>query len=443
MTTITRFGRSLTGRLAVTLAILRIWCIWPRLAAGAGIGRRVEVVSRFRWTKATPLAVQHVENVTHRTHTRFKDVPRLSHWGVTPYGWRARVTLRLGDDLDTYTDVTEKLRHGCRAETVRIYPDVPGFARLVVVRRNPFNSPPSWGPAAVGVSTSIRVAVVDDGTPFLLEFRKLPHWLVVGATNSGKSSILTALFAGVAPTNAAIMGIDCKWGVEQWPLRNRLTELAMTPREALVLMDRVLDLVGRRAAECKAAGVKSVWDLPGGDENPSKRPVFLLVDEVAELLLITGDDKDMKDTAKRMSTQLLRLVQLVRAFGVFVILAGQRFGSDLGPTVTAIRAQLAGRIVCRTADGETAKMALNDLAEDAIEAAQLIDPAMPGIAIAAGGPTGWTRIRSLNVSTADVRRIANEYADLTPAWEDLLPNRTPIPLDDIPVEVPIDLPIAA
>ena len=70
---------------------------------------------------------------------------------------------------------------------------------------------------------------------------------------------------------------------------------------------------------------------------------MVLVDEVAELFLIA--DKSEKDQVTRTGTALLRVAQLGRAFGVYLIVCGQRIGSDLGPGVTALRSQLSPRHV--------------------------------------------------------------------------------------------------
>ena len=109
---------------------------------------------------------------------------------------------------------------------------------------------------------------------------------------------------------------------------------------------------------------------------------MVLVDEVAELFLIA--DKTEKEQVTRIGTGLLRLAQLGRAFGVYLIICGQRIGSDLGPGVTALRAQLSGRICHRVNDPETATMTLGDLDPAALDAARAIAANTPGVAIVAG-----------------------------------------------------------
>ncbi len=104
-------------------------------------------------------------------------------------------------------------------------------------------------------------------------------------------------------------------------------------------------------------------------------PVVVLVDELAELYLMA--DKSEKDEIAKTSTALLRVAQLGRAFGIYLFCCGQRIGSDLGPGVTALRAQCSGRICHRVNDPETATMTLGDLDPAALVSARAIPPRHP------------------------------------------------------------------
>lgn len=402
------------GRVRSAGAVARVLWMWPSIAVGAGLGRRTEEQRRG----SRRLAVSSPGGVVVATRPRLSDFPRLSHWQVNPYGWRARLKLRPGDTPDAIALAVPKLRESFRACVVSVRPLRPGWVELVVLRRDPLAEPPPWRPAALS-ATSVRVGVVDDGSPWVVNFRKLPHWLTCGATNAGKSSLTAALFAGLAPhpDGVALLGVDCKHGVEQSGMRPRLTDLAITPAAALAMFERVHRIIRARADAVLDAHVRSVFDLPEG--HPARRPVVVLVDEVAELLLITDDTKDGKEIPKRLGVALLRLVQLGRAFGVFVVISGQRFGSEIGGPVTSIRAQCSGRACMRVTDRESGVMTLGDIAADAVLAAQSIPVDLPGVAVAAGGPFGWQRCRTVLVDALEVERIAVESAALAPTWDEL------------------------
>ncbi|MFC4505529.1 MULTISPECIES: FtsK/SpoIIIE domain-containing protein [Streptomyces] len=107
-----------------------------------------------------------------------------------------------------------------------------------------------------------------------------------------------------------------------------------------------------------------IWGLP---ESERPVPIVLFVDEVAELFLTaTRKDEERRD---EMVTQLIRLAQLGRAAGIYLEVCGQRFGAELGKVATMLRAQLTSRVCHRVNDEASAKMALGDIAPEAVVAA--------------------------------------------------------------------------
>jgi DNA segregation ATPase FtsK/SpoIIIE, S-DNA-T family len=178
------------------------------------------------------------------------------------------------------------------------------------------------------------------------------------------------------------------------------------------LVDEVLD----RMSICRAGGVRSIWDLP---DPVRPAPVVVVVDEIAELFLHA--DRAGKDEAARCVTALVRLAQLGAAAGIHLWVAGQRFGSDLGPGATLLRAQLAGRICHRVTDIETAQMTLAGLGTPAVEAAISIPPDLPGVAVVGDDSGTWYRARSQPVRLHDAVTITHRCAHLTPALTEQVP----------------------
>jgi S-DNA-T family DNA segregation ATPase FtsK/SpoIIIE len=140
----------------------------------------------------------------------------------------------------------------------------------------------------------------------------------------------------------------------------------------------------------------------------------VIVDEIAELYLSDGR-RESKAEAEQCSTLLLRLAQLGAALGMHLVVAGQRVGSDLGPGVTALRAQLGGRICHRVNDPGTAEMTLGDLNKDAVVVAQSITAEEQGVAVCTGPDGGWSRARSHLTTTEEAMATARKHASMTPA----------------------------
>ncbi|WP_079405434.1 FtsK/SpoIIIE domain-containing protein [Streptomyces sp. 3211] len=334
-----------------------------------------------------------------------------------------RVTLRLPAGLEPADVIAacERLRHAWGVHSVHVVQTKPGFVELRmtgydVLRRVKM---PRRRPSGQMV---VPVALREDGTAFVRDYLKVPHALTLGANQSGKSMYLRNLIAGLAPLRVALVGIDCKRGVEQRRYAPRLSALAITPEEASSLLNALVGEMETRFDLLSDYGAADLWALP---EEVRPVPIVLLVDEVAELFLVASrKDEERRD---RMVTQLIRLGQMARAAGLYLEICGQRFGSELGKGATTLRAQLTGRVVHRVNDKQTAEMGLGDIAPDAVVAVTTIPPDKPGVAVAGDSSGGWSRIRTPELSAEEAAVICAQFAHRTPALPALAPHRPVIP----------------
>jgi DNA segregation ATPase FtsK/SpoIIIE, S-DNA-T family len=335
-------------------------------------------------------------------------VPRRGAIRPTPGGFWFVVRMLPGQVSEDFVKAASAMAHDWQVHAVRVTSPKPGFVRVTASASDPLQEPRA--PKRLGSDRVLHVVVgvLETGAQWVIDLRRVPHWLIVGATRSGKSTLINALVAGLAPQPVALVGIDCKGGMELSLFERRLSALATNRAQAVKLLTALVDLTLERMTLCRAARVRNIWGLPDG-ERPV--PVVVIVDEIAELFLVAG--RSEKDEAQAAATALIRLAQLGAALGVFLVVAGQRVGSDLGPGVTALRAQLGGRVCHRVADPGTAEMALGDLNPDALQAAQGIAPEQAGTAVLASAD-GWERARSHLITEDDAERIAAEYAHLTP-----------------------------
>jgi S-DNA-T family DNA segregation ATPase FtsK/SpoIIIE len=343
--------------------------------------------------------------------------PWLGVARATRDGLRVRVRMHPGQTPELYNQVAEALAHAWRVHAVRVVSPRKGEVELRAMHRDPLAveaaEPVAGPPRRVLV---VVVGRLEAGAPWLLDLREVPHWLIIGATQSGKSTLLAALVSGLAPQPVALVGIDCKGGLALSPFEARLSALATDRAEAVELLEALVRETQWRMSVCRAAGVQNIWELPPDD---APLPVVVLVDELAELYLTDGT-RESKQEAAAASASLLRLAQLGAALGVHLVVAGQRVGSELGPGVTALRAQLGGRVCHRVNDATTAEMALGDLYPDAVAVAQSIGEWERGVAVTTVGGV-WARARSLRISPTAARRTADRYRHRTPTLAGLGP----------------------
>lgn len=370
------------------------------------------VIARLGLVWAAFCAATHLADVrtrtdrdTGKTIIRVRHVPRLDHVQIGPHGATLRVRLRPGQDLRTYAALAPALRHTarCQAASAAEIEDEPGYLQLRLLRRDPLHRvverPREIAPGV------LAIGLIETGEPWRIDLPATPHSVVSGATGSGKSAIQAAVLAALAPTDAALILWDLKFGLEAEPWRPRATAIAAKPEHVAASCGQLLDLAERRAAGFRRLEVGSFEEAAAA--GVVLRRVVVICDEIAELTL--ADEQAINE--------LLRVVQLVRALGIHVILAGQRFGSDLGKKITAVRAQVGGRICARVNDPETARMVLSALDDDAHRRALTVP--RPGQAIVQTDAE-WHYARATYLGSAERRAIAARHAEQAVSWEQLL-----------------------
>ncbi|MGW1858110.1 FtsK/SpoIIIE domain-containing protein [Streptomyces collinus] len=343
--------------------------------------------------------------------------PRHSFPLPTGSGLVMRLRLAAGQAPEDFTASADRLRHAWGAHAVYVHPTKPGWLELRLVGWDVLaDVRPSRRRLAAG-PLCLPLALREDGRWHVRDFRTVPHELILGATQSGKSVYLRNLLCGLARQSVVLVGIDCKWGVELAPFAPRLSALADNPDRANDLLDALLAEMEARfrliglsgGAGPDAVLTSDVWGLPD-DVRPV--PVVVVVDEVAELFLAASKDDEKRRDA--MVTKLIRLAQLGRAAGIYLEVCGQRFGSELGKGATMLRAQLTGRVCHRVNDESSANMALADIAPEAALAATSIPAERPGIAIVGDSSGGWSRVRSPHLTLDDAAAVCRDTSGLMP-----------------------------
>ncbi|MDB1087351.1 FtsK/SpoIIIE domain-containing protein [Streptomyces sp. ACA25] len=345
--------------------------------------------------------------------------PRRGMLRPTPTGLRVRLRLAPGQESADVAAAGERLRHAWGVHAVHVAELRPGRVELRLVGFDVLRDV-RMPRRCYGSFLRVPVALREDSTVLLRDYRAVPHQLTLGATLSGKSMYLRHLVAGLSGRPVALVGIDCKQCVELAPFASRLSALATDPEQAARLLPVLVRIMEERYDLIRARQglppdtpehtlTSDVWGLPAA-ERPV--PIVLFVDEVAELFLTaTRKDEERRD---EMVTHLIRLAQLGRAAGIFLEVCGQRFGAELGKGATMLRAQLTGRVCHRVNDEASAKMALGDIAPEAVAAACSIPPERPGLAVVGDTSGGWSRIRTPYLSLDDAAARCRENTGLVP-----------------------------
>ncbi|HEX3733259.1 MAG TPA: FtsK/SpoIIIE domain-containing protein, partial [Mycobacteriales bacterium] len=338
--------------------------------------------------------------------------PRLRSPRAHRYGFYIWLSLLPGQTPGDVEDMYSELAHAWQVHGVQMVDVEPGHLRLSITVRDPLTSVVAPPPETELLKAA--VGMLETAEPWVIDFRSIPHWLVVGATQSGKSTLINALIVALSRQRVALIGIDLKAGVELGPYLPRLSKLATSRAESVEVLEGLVAILLHRMTQCSLLGVRNIWELP---ETGRPTPIVTIIDEVAELYLVATDED--KEHVNAVTTYLLRIAQLGRAAGIHLIVAGQRFGSDVGRGATALRAQLGGRICHRVNDPETSRMVLGDLTPEGAAAATKIKTSMRGVAVVVTDDGLWHRARSVYTSAEEAEKAAHDNAHLAVPWQAL------------------------
>lgn len=282
-----------------------------------------------------------------RTLAEFKVDANVVEIAHGPTVARYEIRLAPGIKVNKIVGLADNLAMQLAAIDVRVEAPIPGKAAIGVevpnktkglvglremVESKPFREGSSKLVFALGKDVS--------GRPIVADLAKMPHMLIGGATNSGKSVCLNTLIASllyrVTPDECKFVLIDPKRvelsmfdGIPHLscPVVKSAKQAAGILRAVVQEMEHRYDLLGQ-------AGVRNIDGYNERMSDGEKMPyMVVVVDELCDLMM---------QAAAEVEGSITRIAQLARAVGIHLVIATQRPSVDVITGV--IKANISSRI---------------------------------------------------------------------------------------------------
>ena len=267
-------------------------------------------------------------------------------------------------------------------------------------------------PLALGLGRNVAGEVV------VADLEKMPHLLIAGTTNSGKSvcitAITTCLVMNNSPYDLKLVMLDPK--MVELVRFNGLPHLLGKVETELERMLAVLrwaqaemDSRYRLLADAKARNIESYNHKMFQKKQPTLPRIVILIDELADLMMSAPDQTEHS---------LIRLAQMARATGIHLVVATQRPSTDV--VTGLIKANFPARISFAMASSIDSRVILDaNGAESLLGKGDMLylDPAKSGLQRLQGILIGDSEIEKVMTHWQKMNQNAGE--NQVP-WESML-----------------------
>ena len=286
--------------------------------------------------------------------------PTVTQFGVEPEFVESR-TGRMRVRVSKIVSLADDLALALAAPRIRIQAPVPGRSYVGIEVPNPEI-------AVVGlrevlesepyrkVKSSLKLALGKDvaGKPICADLTSMPHLLIAGTTNSGKSvcvnSILTSLLLNNSPADLRLVLVDPKrvelTGYNRIP--HLLAPVVVDAEKVISALQWVIREMDARYHKFSNQGVRNILEFNRSSTEEHLPYIVVVIDELADLMMLAPDETERCIT---------RLAQLARATGIHLIIATQRPSVDV--LTGLIKANLPARIAFMVASNVDSRVILD------------------------------------------------------------------------------------
>ena len=297
--------------------------------------------------KRSPKDIQQNIEILESTLEQFGIDANVHDVTTGPTITRYEIQLGPGIRVSKITGLADNIAMNLAAPHVRVEAPIPGKNAIGVEVPTTVRSVVSLREMAESLefhdnASPLRVALGKDvsGSGVYTDLTRMPHLLIGGSTNSGKSiclaSVIMSLIVRNTPKELRLVMID--------PKRVELTLFEGLPhlmypvvkdvKEAPGVLRAVWREMDRRYDKFSEKGVRNIEGWNSKVDPVEKMPfIVVVIDELADLMI---------QAANEVETSICRIAQLARATGIHLVIATQRPSVDV--ITGTIKANISSRI---------------------------------------------------------------------------------------------------
>ncbi len=334
----------------------------------------MELLSKGDEREVSGRSIQETIRVLEATLDEFKVDAAITGHTAGPTVTRFEVELGPGVKVNSVLSLSNEMKYALASGELRFQAPIPGRSaigievpnrtrRLVTagdILRSPLGRQ-NKHPLATALGADVS------GEAVLANLSDMPHLLIAGATNSGKSSCINTMISTVLmrarPDQVRMILIDPK-RVELnhfAGVPHLLTPVVTVPKKAAAALSWVVREMEMRYETLahsamrnldfynEAVGRGAIVRRSDDDPVPQKLPyILVVVDELSDLMMIAPRD---------VESAICRIAQMARAVGIHLVVATQR--PSVNVVTGVIKANIPSRLAFSVASQQDSRVILD------------------------------------------------------------------------------------
>ena len=350
-----------------------------QMAMSVGSGKTyklppVESLAKGDEKEISARSIEEMTGLIESTLEQFSVDASVTGYTAGPTVTRFEIELGPGVKVNRVLSLSNEIKYALASGELRFLAPIPGRSAIGVEVPNRTRQLVTLGDVLTSKEASrdkhpLSVALGRDisGESVMAKVTEMPHVLIAGATNSGKSScinsVITSILMRARPDQVRMILIDPK-RVELnhfAGVPHLLTPVVTIPKKAASALNWVVKEMEMRYEQLAHSGMRNLEFyndavargavIKRSDDEPEPQPlpyILVVVDELSDLMMVAPRD---------VEAAICRIAQMARAVGIHLIVATQRPSVDVVTGV--IKANIPSRLAFSVASQQDSRVILD------------------------------------------------------------------------------------